>query len=198
MLVNRVPLFQILDHFHCFGGGDVLVVFHGNKEEVVAVADFPPAGHKGQVHGGIAAAVETEDQRHGTVGEQVVVIVGEIAHLVGFHVLDGPVVRRSVNGYAAGVFRHVQGFEIGLQLDLSAPHLEMLYKGVEVRFIFSFVLDQQVFAAVKGLVDLRTVSDAEDRDVLPLYVRHNAQAFHGAHGGSDLAGSPEVFTLQGL
>lgn len=174
------------------------MVFHGNEEEAVAMADFPPAGHIGQVHGGIAAAVETENQRHGTVVEQAVVVIGKVADLVGLRVFDGPVVGRGIDDDAAGVLGHAQGFEIGLQLDLSAPHFEVLHEGVKVRFIIRFVLDQQVLAAVEGAVDFSAVADAEDGNVLALHIRHHAEPLHGAHGGGDFTGAPEVFALQGF
>ena len=163
------------------------------------MGDFPPPGHIGQVHGAVAAAVEAHDHGRRALVEDIVVVVGEIADLVGGLVLVfAHVVRGGLHGVAARVLGHAQGREVRFVFDLSAPHFELFHEGVEVFFIFGLFLDEQVLAALKGLVGLRAVARAEDGDVLPLHVRYHAQFFHGAHGRGDLAGSPQVFALQGL
>ena len=55
---------------------------------------------------------------------------------------------------------------------------------------------QEVLAALECLVDLGTVADAEDRDIFPFNPGHDAESFHGAHCGSDLAGSPQILSVE--
>ena len=129
--------------------------------------------------------------------EQTVVVVGEIAHLVGLVVLEGArVVGRGVDRHAADVLGHAEGFKIGFELYLAAPHLEFLHEGIIIRLVLSFVLDEQIFASPERGVYLRAVADAYDSYVLTLHIGNDAQALHRAHSGGYLARTPEVFALK--
>ena len=55
-----------------------------------------------------------------------------------------------------------------------------------------------MLTAAERAINLFTVADTEHRDVPPLHVGQNAQAFHRAHGRCDLTRTPKVLSVLGL
>ena len=89
------------------------------------VRNLPPAGNLRDVEGGIAAAVEGEKHRHGTVIEEISIIISNIADSM---LLGACIVTAVIGGggkrYEAGLFYKTDLIVICLDIEVSAPALE--------------------------------------------------------------------------
>ena len=172
------------------------MIVQRHVKESVAMTDFPPARHEGQEHGRISAAVEAHEKRYGAILEGIIVIICKVANLVFLgSLILAKIVGRRLNGYAACLLRHVKGFEIGLDLHIAAPHLELADKGLEICLVICLVLDQNVLAAGKGIVNLLGIANADIANVLALRRGDHAQSFHGHAGRRNLSGAPKILAL---
>ena len=197
--IDIVALLQPFDQFHCFCRSDELVVFHRYKQKAVFMRNLPPAGHIGQIHGRITAAVETQDQRDRSPIEQPVVIISKISYFMSFFIFKRtPVIGRSRDRHAARVLRHPQRRKIRLQFHSAAPHFKFLYKSGEISLIISLFFYQKMLTSAKCLIGLTAVCDAQHGNIPALHVRYHIQPLHGAHCRRDLARPPEILSLQGF